>query len=85
VFQFYFRTIDSIAQCQWVERRSRYPKMQDTRFKKNENNDKLSEIIKQQQTTICDQDASITIIYVELNVLGNRFFLKLFPKKTVIN
>ena len=35
--------------------------------------------------TICDQDASITIIYVELNVLGNRFFLKLFPKKTVNN
>ena len=57
-------------------------------FKKNENNDKLSELLHHKTTadyTICVQDASITIIYVELNVLGNRFFLKLFPKKTVNN
>ena len=33
----------------------------------------------------CDQDASTTTIYVELNGLGNHSFLKLFPKKTVNN
>ena len=34
---------------------------------------------KQQQTMICDQDASTAIIYAELNALGNRSSLKSSP------